>query len=85
MVEAAMTDWRKADLNDRERALCEFSEKLSREPAKMQKGDVESLRANGLDDGTILEVVHVIGFFNHINRVADALEVELEDWMPPVE
>jgi uncharacterized protein YktA (UPF0223 family) len=34
-----------------------------------------------LDDSSILELVHVIGFFNHINRVADSRGVDLESWM----
>ncbi|MDE0957275.1 MAG: hypothetical protein OSB12_01430 [Planctomycetota bacterium] len=34
-----------------------------------------------MDDSSILELVHVIGFFNHINRVADSLGVDLESWM----
>jgi alkylhydroperoxidase family enzyme len=32
-----------------------------------------------------MELVHVIGFFNHINRVADALGVDLESWMSPAD
>lgn len=51
----------------------------------MNPADLDRLRAVGLDDGEILEVVHVVGYFNHINRVADALGVDLESWMPPAE
>lgn len=50
----------------------------------MSKGDIDQLKAVGFDDAAILELVHVIGFFQHINRVADALGVDLESWMPPV-
>lgn len=49
----------------------------------MEPGDLDQLRAVGFDDGAIMEAVHVIGYFNHINRVADALGVDLEDWMAP--
>ncbi len=48
----------------------------------MTPADLDGLRAEGLDDGEILEVVHVIGYFNHINRVADALSVDPEPFMP---
>jgi alkylhydroperoxidase family enzyme len=41
------------------------------------------LRTHGLSDEDILVLVHVIGYFNHINRVADALGVDLEADMPP--
>jgi len=49
----------------------------------MTEDDLSHLKGVGFDDPTILELVHVIGFFNHINRVADALGVDLESWMPP--
>ena len=80
---AAKTDWRSAEetFTSRERALCAFAEKLTREPAAMGPEDLDALREEGLDDGEITEAVHVIGFFNHINRVADALGVDLESWM----
>ena len=76
-------DWREAELDDRQRALCEFADKLTRTPAAMRPADLDTLRAVGLDEGTIVDAVHVIGWFNHINRVADALGVDLEAWMPP--
>lgn len=47
----------------------------------MTPEDLDGLRAVGFDDGQILEVVHVIGYFNHINRVADALGVDPEEFM----
>ncbi len=64
-------------------AIAAFTEKLSRTPSRMSADDIAQLNAVGLDDATILELVHVIGFFHHINRVADALGVDLESWMPP--
>lgn len=69
-------------LGERERRLCAFAERLTREPAGMTPADLDRLREVGLDDAAILEVVHVIGYFNHINRVADALGVDPEDFMP---
>ena len=49
----------------------------------MTPEDLDILRRVGLDDGQILEVVHVVGYFNHINRVADALGVDPEDFIKP--
>jgi len=49
----------------------------------MQRADVESLRAAGLDDAGVHEAVQVIAYFNYINRVADGLGVDLEPGMPP--
>jgi uncharacterized peroxidase-related enzyme len=55
-----------------------FAEKLTLEPRNMEKGDVERLRAAGLDDRGILEVVEVTAYFNFVNRLADGLGVSLE-------
>jgi len=71
-------DWREAELAAAERALCAFAEKLSLAPATMAESDLAPLRAAGLDDVAIHDAVQVIAYFNYINRVADALHVEVE-------
>ena len=82
-AEAVARDWRSAGLEGPERALCAYAEKLTREPWAMQRSDVDALRAAGFDDVAIHEAVQVIAYFNYINRVADALHVDLEPDMPP--
>ena len=44
---------------------------------------MEGLRAAGLDDVAIHDATQIIGFFNYINRVADALGVQPEDFVRP--
>ena len=79
-----MAGWQDAaDLTDRDRALCAFAEKLTREPASMSPDDLDALRAHGLEDRDLHDAVQVIGYFNYINRVADAVHVDLEPEMPP--
>ena len=51
---------------------------LGGEPIK-----VYLLRAHGLDDRAIHDAVQVIGYFNYITRLADALGVEPEDFIQP--
>jgi uncharacterized peroxidase-related enzyme len=68
-------------LTERERALCEFAEKLTCTPAQMRRADCDRLRAVGLSDRDILDAVEVISYFNYINRVADALGVDPEPEM----
>ena len=41
------------------------------------------LREAGLTDRDIRDAVQVISYFNHTNRVADALGTDLEPEMPP--
>lgn len=78
-----MDDWRGAGLGATDRALCAFAEKLTKSPASMVDADVEALRSVGLSDRAIHDAVQVIGYFNYINRVADALGVDLDPGMPP--
>jgi len=73
------TDWRKADLDEQERAMLAFAEKMTLAPWTMTRADVDSLRAVGFDDVAILAIVQAAAYRNYITRVADALGVELTD------
>lgn len=81
-VHAVALDWHTAPLSPADRALCLFAEKLSLHQDRMVPADLDELRAHGLDDRAILDAVQVIGYFNYITRVADALGVEPEDFIP---
>ena len=83
MAETVQRDWREADLDEADQALCRFAEKLTSEPATMSQADVEQLRGAGFDDVAVHDAIQVISYFNYINRVADAVHVELEPEMPP--
>ncbi len=47
----------------------------------MGADDIEALRAAGFDDRAIHDATQVASYFNYINRVADALHVEQEDFV----
>ena len=47
----------------------------------MGRADADALRALGFDDVSVSDAVQVIAYFNYINRVADALGVDLEPEM----
>lgn len=72
-----------AKLTPRHRVIVDFAVNLTESPRNARREDLEPLRAHGLSDEDILVLVHVIGYFNHINRVADALGIDLEPDMPP--
>jgi uncharacterized peroxidase-related enzyme len=62
-------------------ALLSYVEKLTLTPAACRRQDVERLREAGASDEEIHATVQVAAYFNYINRVADALGVDLEPWM----
>ena len=81
LAETVKRDYREAPLSRRERALCEFAEKLTLHPSRMTAEDCQTLRREELDDRDILDAVEVISYFNYINRVAEGLGVDLEPEM----
>ena len=76
-----MRDWRTAPLEPRDHALCEFAAKLTHRQHEMAPADLDALRAHSFDDRAIHDAVQVIGYFNYIARVADALGVEPENFI----
>jgi uncharacterized peroxidase-related enzyme len=75
-IEKAMNDRRPQDaLDGRELALMRYAEKLTLSPGTMTKADVDALFESGLDDGEILEVNQIIGYFNYVNRCLNGLGV----------
>ncbi|MEM1447980.1 MAG: hypothetical protein AAF957_00160 [Planctomycetota bacterium] len=82
-VDAVARDWRSAGLDAVDSALAAYAQKLTESPSAMRESDVDVLRAVGLDDVQVHDAIQVIAYFNYINRVADAVDVELEPEMPP--
>lgn len=74
-------DWRSVDLDAPTAALMDYAEKLTRTPWEMRPDDLDRLRAHGFSDEDITDAAQIIGYFNYINRLADALGCDLEDFM----
>ena len=62
--------------------MLRYARKLTREPASMERADVEALRAVGFADADVLAIAEVTGYYAYVNRLADGLGVELEDRSP---
>ena len=78
-IEAALRAGRPEDAFDGwELALMRYAQKLTTEPGRMDKSDVNSLRAAGLDDGEILEANQIVCYFNYANRLLNGLGVTTE-------
>lgn len=74
-------DWRGAPLDSPTLAVLAYAEKLTRSPGEMRAEDVDMLREEGWDDRSIHDAAQVVAYFNYINRIADGLGVDPEDWM----
>ncbi len=81
MVDRFAVDWRTAGLDPATTALLEYTDKLTRTPQQCDETDVIALRAAGWDDRAIHDATQVCAYFNYINRIADGLGVQPEDWI----
>lgn len=77
------TDYTKAKLTEKERALADHAVKLTRAPGTLTEADVERLRAVGLDDRAILDLTLVVAYFGFANRLASGLGLTAEDVEKP--
>jgi uncharacterized peroxidase-related enzyme len=75
LAAALRRDYREADLTPQDRAMFDFTAKLTKEAYKTTPDDLDKLRAVGFDDRAILQITMLAAWFNYINRVADVLGV----------
>ncbi|MEE8498371.1 MAG: peroxidase [Acidimicrobiia bacterium] len=81
MVDRFAADWHSADLDAPTVALLEHAEKLTISPSSCNEKDIEALRAAGWSDRAITDAVQVCAYFNYINRIAEGLGVDDEEWL----
>ncbi len=68
-------NFRRASLSTRERALADFALKVTREPAAVERVDLQTLRDAGISEQGILEAASVAAYFNFTNRFNSALGI----------
>lgn len=61
------------ELSPRQRAIVEFSAKLTRSPDAVAAADIAPLRTAGLVDLEILDLIHSIAMFANANRLMQSL------------
>lgn len=69
-----------AELSAVDAAMLEYAVRLTRHPHGIRSDDVQALRDHGFDDTAIHDIAHVTSYYNYVNRMADGLGVELEDF-----
>jgi uncharacterized peroxidase-related enzyme len=84
-VEQLKGDWREAELDDVDRVMLVYVEKLTLRPWDMVEADVVTLRKAGYSDTAILDINQVTAYYAYVNRLADGLGVELEPFWENVD
>jgi uncharacterized peroxidase-related enzyme len=73
--EIMVMNYRAAALSPRQKAMLDFSVKLTEAPAKIGEADRASLREAGFSDRDIWDIASTVAFFNMSNRVASAVDM----------
>jgi len=73
--EAMVMNYRVANLDPRQRAMLDFSAKLTNASATVEEPDRQTLRDVGFSDRDIFDIASVAGFYNMTNRVASAIDM----------
>lgn len=73
-------DWHiVGDLSKKEKVLAAFAELLATRPREVGKRQLDELKEVGFKEDEIVEILEVVGWFAHSNRLMIALGVEADD------
>jgi uncharacterized peroxidase-related enzyme len=67
-----------ASLTDREQSLIGYAERLTSDPASIERGDIDAMRACGLSDREILDAAQTAAYFAYANRIVLGLGAAIE-------
>ncbi len=71
-------DWEAIE-NERERAIIAFAVKCGTRAHQLESDDYQPLRAHGLSDEDIAELVAMCAFSTYVNTIADGMRVPTDD------
>jgi uncharacterized peroxidase-related enzyme len=71
VADQVATNYRKADITPRQRAMLDFAMKVCLESATVEDADFATLHAHGFDDEDIWDIAGITAFFGLSNRMAN--------------
>jgi uncharacterized peroxidase-related enzyme len=73
--EALAMNYRVADITPKQRAMLDFSVKMTLASATVEEADRQALRDHGFTDRDIWDIASVASFYNMTNRMASAVDM----------
>ena len=73
-----LAGYKTADLSDYDKLMLGYAEKITLDPVSIDQAYIDGMRTHGFDDIALHDIVQVTAYFAYVNRLADALGVELE-------
>jgi uncharacterized peroxidase-related enzyme len=65
-------DWKRADLNAKQKAICAYAEKLTKHPTDTTQEDITHLQSFGLTPEETWDIAEITAMYNFTNRLAMA-------------
>ncbi|MBW4439025.1 MAG: peroxidase-related enzyme [Pleurocapsa minor GSE-CHR-MK-17-07R] len=78
VLRTLVTNFDACPLPEREKTMIRFGLKIATRPLTVTQADYDGLRAIGLDDDEIFEVVATAHLFTGINQYTDAINLEID-------
>lgn len=79
LADQVAINYRKADIDDRQRAILDFAVKMVHKSHAVDEEDFETLRGHGLDDEDIWDIASITALFALSNRMANFLAMRPND------
>lgn len=79
IAEQVATNYRKADITQRQKAMLDFAVKVSQEAYSVGDADIEHMRAQGFTGEDIWDIGAIAAFFALSNRIANLTEMRPND------
>jgi uncharacterized peroxidase-related enzyme len=75
LADQLATNYRKADITPRQRAMLDFAVKVSQRAEEVEEADYADLRSQGFSDDDIWDIASISAFFALSNRIANAFSM----------
>jgi uncharacterized peroxidase-related enzyme len=79
LADQLATNWRKAEVAPRQRAMLEFAVKTALRSGEIDEGDFARLREHGFSDEDAWDIAAIAAFFGMSNRLANMMSLRPND------
>ncbi|WP_284180000.1 peroxidase-related enzyme [Rhabdaerophilum sp. SD176] len=79
IADQVATNYRKADISNRQKAMIEFGIKVSTEAQKVGEADIDALKAHGFNEEDAWDIAAIAAFFGLSNRLANVTNMRPND------
>src|SRR6185295_2021070 len=79
LADQLSSNWRRADVTPRQRAMLEFAVKVAVRSAEIEDADFARLREQGFSDEDAWDIASIAAFFGMSNRIANATAMRPND------